>query len=104
LNDLPIDQEPMTNFDKLVHLLMFLGLSGAVFFDHTRYLRRQIKSVSLLLGSFLFPVVFSGLIEIMQEYLTSYRSGDWEDFLSDGIGTFVGLTICFIINRKLKVN
>jgi VanZ family protein len=53
------------------------------------------------LVSFLFPVVFSGLIEIMQDF-TTYRSGDWEDFLFDGIGAFVGLMICFGINRKLK--
>ena len=93
---------PMSNFDKLAHLLMFLGLSGVVFFDNTGYLKRQITLRRILLGSVLFPIVFSGSIEIMQEYLSPNRSGDWWDFFYDIIGATLGLTICLMINRRLK--
>jgi VanZ family protein len=93
---------PMTNFDKLAHLLMFLALSGSVFFDNTGYLKKKIVLKRIIFGSFFFPVLFSGLIEIMQEYLSSFRSGDWMDFLFDVIGSFIGLVVCFVINRKLK--
>lgn len=94
--------EEMTNFDKLVHLLMFMSVSVVVFFDNSSYLRAKISFRRLLLGSFLFPLILGGAIEIFQDFLTTYRSGDWRDFLFDGIGAFIGIIICLIINRKLK--
>jgi VanZ family protein len=93
---------PVTNFDKIVHLLMFLTLSGGIFFDNTGYLRQRISERRIICGSFLFPLLFSGLIEIMQEYLSLVRSGDWIDFFFDAIGALIGIMICFIINCKLK--
>lgn len=98
----PLPEVPMTNFDKLVHFLMFLGLSGCVFFENTRYLKTKISYQRIVWGSFFFPVLFSGLIEIMQEYLTPYRTGDWMDFLYDVIGAFIGFAVCLKINGKLK--
>jgi VanZ family protein len=97
------DGPPMPNFDKLVHLLMFLGLSGTVFFDNSSFLKKKVSYQRIVLGSFLFPTLFSGLIEIMQEYLTTTRTGDWMDFLFDGIGAFLGLAICLKINSRLKI-
>jgi VanZ family protein len=94
--------EEMTDFDKLVHLVMFMGISGVVFFDSSSYLREKISFRRLLLGSFLFPLFLGGAIEIFQDLLTTYRSGDWRDFLFDGIGVFIGIIICLIINTKLK--
>ncbi|MDR2683520.1 MAG: VanZ family protein [Dysgonamonadaceae bacterium] len=93
---------PMTNFDKLAHAVMFAGLSGVVFFDNTRYLRRAIRFRRIFSGSFLFPVVFGGLIEIVQGYATPHRSGDWMDFLFDAMGVGVGLLSCWRINRRLN--
>jgi VanZ family protein len=102
MNTEPLPNAPIDNFDKLVHLIMFMGLSGAVFFDNTRYLKQKISLQRIFCGSFLFPTIFSGLIEIMQEHFTTTRSGDWMDFLSDGIGAFLGILICWQINRRLQ--
>ncbi|GHV25259.1 membrane protein [Bacteroidia bacterium] len=85
---------PMTNFDKLVHFVMFLAVSGVVFFENTAHLKLKTSERRLFFGSLIFPIVFSGLIEIMQEYLTAYRTGDWMDFLFDSIGAVVGWGIC----------
>jgi VanZ family protein len=92
----------ISHFDKIAHFLMFLALSGVVFFDNTRYLRRKISQSRIFWASFLYPTLFSGSIEILQEFLSSFRTGDWFDFLFDGIGVFIGTTICWFINRKLK--
>lgn len=100
LGPLP-EKIPMTNLDKLAHFLMFLSLSCVVFFENTAYFKRAVSYERIVLGSFLFPLLFSGGVEIMQEYLTTYRSGDWMDFLYDGIGAFFGLAICLKINSKL---
>jgi VanZ family protein len=93
-------QAPMTHFDKLVHTLLFFGLSGVVFFDNTRYLRQSTPLQRIFFGSFLFPVFFGGMIEVLQGY--AHRSGDWMDFLFDAIGVVAGILICWLINTRLK--
>lgn len=98
----PMPRAPMNNFDKLVHFLMFLGLAGTVFFENTYYFRKKITYQRIIWGSFFFPTIFSGLIELMQEYVSPYRTGDWMDFLYDAIGAFVGIAICLRINKNLK--
>jgi hypothetical protein len=92
---------PMTNPDKLVHFLMFLGLSGIIFFDNSCRLKQKVNGWLIFGSSFLFPVVFSGAIEIAQECLTATRSGDWADFLYDTIGVSCSYLICSGINRRL---
>jgi VanZ family protein len=104
MNTQELPAAPMTNFDKLVHLIMFMGLSGIIFFENTRYLRKQIGKQRIIWGSFVFPTLFSGAIEIGQEYLTTCRTGDWMDFLFDAIGAGIGLGICWLINKRLKIN
>jgi len=93
---------PVRNFDKVVHAFMFLGLSGVVFFDNTNYLRSAISNSRIFWGTFLFPTLLGGLIEIMQAYLTTYRTGDWLDFLFDGVGAIIGCGIALLINRHLS--
>jgi VanZ family protein len=103
INTSQIEAPPITNFDKLVHFLMFMGISGAIFFDNTSYFRKRISLLRILLGSFLFPVIFGGIIEILQAFLVQSRSGDWMDFLFDTTGAFLGILICLLINRMLKI-
>ncbi|MDR0413598.1 MAG: VanZ family protein [Dysgonamonadaceae bacterium] len=101
MNVSALPEAPMTDFDKVAHFVMFLGLSGVVFFDNTLYLKLRTSCRRIVLGSFLFPTLFSGVIELMQEHFTVNRSGDWMDFVFDAIGSSVGLAICLIINRRL---
>jgi len=92
---------PVRNFDKAVHAIMFLGLSGVIFFDNTRYLRFPISKVRIFWSTFIFPIVLGGLIEILQADLTTYRSGDWYDFLFDVAGALIGWGTASLINRYL---
>jgi len=101
LSEIPV-QAPMTNFDKLVHILMLGGISGAIFFDNTYYFRKRVSGKPIFWGSFFFPVVLGGLIEIGQSYLTTSRSGDWWDFWFDIIGVVIAYPICLAINWRLK--
>jgi len=92
---------PIQNFDKVVHTIMFLGLSGVIFFDSTRYFRFPISNVRIFWCSFIFPAALGGLIEILQADLTTYRTGDWFDFLFDNVGAVIGWGIALLINRYL---
>ena len=103
INTSQLPKSPALNFDKLVHVIMFMGLSGVIFFDDTGYLRFPISKMRIFFGVFLFPVAFGGLIEIMQAYLTTTRSGDWFDFGGDVVGSVVGMLIALLINRYLPL-
>ena len=103
MNTEPLPKVGMTNFDKMVHFSMFLTVSLVVFFENTYYFKRRISVGKMLYFSFFFPTIYSGLIEIMQEHLSPTRSGDWMDFLFDGLGAFLGFIVCLAINRKIKV-
>lgn len=92
----------ITNFDKFVHFVMFFFLSGTVFFENTFFFKNPISYQRIIWGSFLFPIVFSGSIEIVQEYVSPYRSGDWMDFLWDCIGVFIALAVCLKINSRIS--
>ena len=99
MNTSSLPKSPMKNFDKIVHILLYLGLTGVIFFDNTSYLRFPITRKRIFFGSVLFPIALGGIIEIMQADLTAYRSGDWFDFLSDAVGAFIGWGIALLINR-----
>ena len=101
INAQSLPKVEISNFDKFVHLLMFLTVSIVIFFENTFYFKEKTSLWKIFNFSFLFPAVYSGLIEIGQEYLSPTRSGDWMDFLFDGIGAFAGLIICLLINKRL---
>ncbi len=97
--DLP--EVGVSNLDKLVHFVMSLFLSVLVYIENSAVLKQKISFCFIFFGSFLFPVLYSGLIEIIQEYFSPTRSGDWMDFLFDGIGALTGIVICSILNKRI---
>ena len=75
------------HIDKVIHLLMYLFLA----FVFVCSLRKDGISVvkSAVLG-ILLPILYGGVIELLQEYYFPPRTGDIFDWLSDIIGVFIG--------------
>lgn len=101
LPEIPMEPE-FDNIDKLVHLCMFLGLGLCTYFENTRYFKIPVSYQRIVWGSFLFPILFGGLIELIQEYLSLNRSGDWMDFVWDMAGAFLALAICLRANKIIS--
>ena len=81
-------------YDKAQHGLMFsvLTVAGLLAFPH------RLKTVCLGL------VLYGGVMEVLQSKLTTTRHGDWLDWLADGIGIVVGLSVYLIgcqISKKI---
>lgn len=96
------DLPSVDNLDKVVHMLMYCGLSSVFWFDWLR--RRKLDRRAVVLGivyCFVLPVVISGLIELGQQYLVTYRDGDWADFLANTIGCLLALPITFFFTVHL---
>ena len=74
----------IVGIDKVAHICMYAGLSGMLWIE---FLRNHRKYDDVLwhawIGAVLCPVLMSGAIELLQEYCTTYRGGDWFDFLAN---------------------
>ena len=83
LSLLPATPElPTTGWDKSNH---FLGFCVLAVLGLQAYPARLIHVVTGLL-------IYGGAIELLQS-LTSYRLGDWLDWLADAIGVMIGVAI-----------
>lgn len=90
--------EEITNFDKLVHICMYGGLSSIIWIEYL-IRHKQIKSLQLIIESILIPILMSGCIEILQSCCTDNRSGDWIDFIANCIGVFLASLTGYYIYR-----
>ena len=86
--------------DKIVHICMYLGMSGMLWLE---FLRAHQKGDSPLwhawVGAFVCPVLFSGMVELLQEYCTTYRGGDWLDFAANTAGALIASLIGYFVLR-----
>jgi len=84
----------MQHADKLIHLLMYVFLAGVCTLE-AHHVTSKLKQICLCL---LFPIVYGGIIELLQEFYFPPRTGEWADFGFDIIGTFIGwgIVICWI--------
>ncbi len=88
----------LLSFDKFVHASIFFVLQvllmrGLLLQSTVNFLHNQYNTVA-----FLFSVCYGAVMELMQFYLLSSRSGDLLDFIANSFGCLVGL----LLFNKLK--
>lgn len=107
VNDIPdIPDEWFFDFpiDKLVHFCMFFGLSGSVAFNYLCLKKERIKLSSLICIALFLPILYGGIIELLQHYFFYPRTGDWFDFLADALGALSGLLTVMLTARYFVKN
>lgn len=87
--------------DKVVHFLMYFGLSGATAINYIYIKKGKIDMMKLLIGAFMIPILYGGLIELLQYYFFPSRMGDWWDFLADVLGSLAALPIALAFKNYL---
>ncbi len=98
----------LAGMDKAAHFLMYAGLGGVMWLEH--YLsHKRIRYMHMLVMSFFIPVLFSGVMELLQSRFTTHRSGDFYDFLFNVAGAAFANVACFyalrpVLDRRLKRN
>lgn len=78
----------IAGFDKVVHALMYLGTCGAMWWEYRRS-HARVEWRRAALAFVLAPILMGGTIELLQEYATDYRSGDWWDLAANSLGVAV---------------
>ena len=85
---------------KLVHICMYFGMSGMLWLEFLRAHRRDEAPLwHAWVGAFFCPVLFSGCVELLQEYCTSYRGGDWLDFAANSTGALLASLVAYYVVR-----
>lgn len=96
----PLEGVPL--IDKWVHFVMYASMSIAMWIDQRNC--HQPLLLSFYLWMLILPSCLGGIMELVQAYLTTCRSGEWLDVIADVIGAVIGTAGCFIIsliwNRK----
>ena len=86
---------PVEGADKWAHVLMYLGLGATLMWD---MLRDRQHGWKLWVTALAVPIVYGGVIEILQENFFYPRTGDWWDWLADIVGTVTGCVVAYGIN------
>ena len=81
--------------DKLVHLVSYFALHFTWSLTYSKYKVHIFFLIAFLL------LVYSGLIEILQDLYTADREADLFDILANGIGICISLVI-FMWRRRTK--
>ncbi len=98
---LPDDYKtPISGMDKVAHVCMYAGFCIVLWFEYFRS-HRVMNVKRLFVGAFLCPILFSGVVEIIQGCLTENRSADWLDFLFNVVGVSAAAVVSVFVTRPL---
>ena len=86
--------------DKAVHFIMYSTLCAVFWFENFR-LPNVPKLRCLLFYAVLLPVALGGLLEYLQSILTSYRDGEFDDFLFNTAGVLFAALFSLLFTRPL---
>lgn len=100
LSTIPIPEikhlEGVPLIDKWVHFLMYAVMSVAMWIDQRN--STQPLSITYYLWMLIIPSCLGGILELVQAYLTTCRSGEWLDAIADTIGAVIGTVGCYLIS------
>ena len=82
--------------DKWTHLVMYGGTCTVIWWEYLRH--HDILNRSKLLLTLVGMIPLGGVMELLQAYCTTTRSGEWLDFWADSIGVLLGYIVGLLMN------
>lgn len=90
------------DIDKLAHFCMYAGFCSVVWLEY--FLSHEgVSRARVIMLAVIAPIVFSGIIEVMQGTLTEYRGMDWYDLLFNTLGVLFALFFAKYFLRQLVI-
>lgn len=78
-------------FDKLVHCGLFFVMAVLTGEGVIRRRGRHFFSFASAFAVLLICLAYGGFIELIQKYLFTWRSGEWDDLFADLVGMSMGV-------------
>ena len=82
--------------DKWTHFIMYGGTCSVIWWEYLRS-HTRLNWIRLFLLAWLAPIIMSGCLELIQEYLTTNRAGEWLDLAANATGCTIGAVIGFVM-------
>ena len=90
------------NEDKIIHMLMYGGLTWMLIFEFKQYAKKNFMSAFAFFGICIFlPIFIGGAVEILQPMYFAPRTAEWFDWFSDITGVLVGWSVYQLIFPRL---
>lgn len=90
------------SWDKLAHFGLFFLLSAVSLYDYDKLHNGAPPIGKWIFWGVLLPVIYGGIIELLQMYVFTTRSAEWGDWIADIAGSLVALLLAFIYLRKRR--
>ncbi len=84
--------------DKWTHFIMYGGTCSVIWAEYLRA-HNRLSPTRLLVWAFAAPILMSGLIELVQAYLTTTRQGEWLDLAANSMGVLLGNVVGLLTNQ-----
>ncbi len=92
--------EHVAFIDKWTHLVMYGGTCSVVWWEYLQS-HQHVEWRKIVVFAMTVPIIMSGIIELLQAYATTTRSGDWMDFAANSAGVGLGQLIGYFILRPI---
>lgn len=97
---MPIEAPPLKDvrfIDKWTHMVLFGGISGALLLEMTLNGHERRRWIAPIAAG-----LFGGVVELLQAFCTTYRSGEWLDLIADAAGACIVylLALCLMYIGK----
>lgn len=86
--------------DKFAHVILYLLLGAMAYWDSER---ANVGSRARWIIAAVIPILYGGVIELLQEWWFYPRRGDCLDWLADAVGVIVGngiVAMIYFISKK----
>lgn len=103
---IPSDQVPEmpsgVSWDKIVHFLMFFILSAVSLYDYYIMHKKYPALIRWLFWGVVLPIIYGGVIELLQKYFFPTRSAELGDWLADIMGSLGAAALAIIFLRRKR--
>jgi VanZ family protein len=103
-----IDKSPrfFPGFDKLVHCGLFAVLAVLYCMGSIRRWDTRTVRIEIAVKNTIVMISYGALIEWLQTYVFTWRTGDWDDLFADTVGACLGifsvLVTAYALNDEKK--
>jgi VanZ family protein len=93
-----VDFLDLTFTDKIAHFGMYFGFMSVIIFEN----RKQMMISGILYVAALIPLFYGILMEFLQEYLTTTRTGSIYDVIFNTTGIIASLLLWLLIKSHIN--
>jgi VanZ family protein len=90
-------------WDKIAHFGMFFLLSAVSLLDYYKLHDENPPAFRWIFWGLVIPVIYGGVIEILQKYFFTSRSAEMGDWIADILGSVTATLLAIILLQKRNV-